>query len=75
MYRIFFGPSTLERKWSEFSAQNPDLQPNMYQGDILLADGFNIQGKNALKVEAYKWPKGIIPFIFHEKFRKSSQKR
>lgn len=58
-----------------YNTQNPDLQPNMYQGDILLADGFNIQGKNALKVEAYKWPKGIIPFIFHEKFPVSEREK
>lgn len=32
-----------------------------------------IQGRNALKIEQYKWPNGIVPYVFHADYNQGAQ--
>jgi hypothetical protein len=43
---------------------HPELG-NLFQGDIILAEG-----RNALLVEEYLWPKGVVPYVFHSNYSK-----
>ena len=50
------------------SEEYPELGSRLYQGDILMPHSGD--GRNAIKLEQFKWPDGIVPYSFNKEFSK-----
>ncbi|XP_054287509.1 low choriolytic enzyme-like [Macrosteles quadrilineatus] len=44
----------------------PELSSRLYQGDILQAP--HDDSRNAINIETYKWPNGVVPYAFNQSF-------
>ncbi|XP_075984058.1 hatching enzyme 1.2-like [Anticarsia gemmatalis] len=56
--------------WSESSQMNPEEVGEYAEGDILMPPQ---KGRNGVKEETFRWPKGIIPYTIEPQFNQEQR--